>query len=462
MECPVALVLYDTARREKRLFTPITPGRVGMYVCGPTVYDYAHIGNARPVVVFDVLHRYFRSKGYDVTFVANVTDVDDKIIAAHEKTGEPMEALTERFASIYAEDMASLGALPPTVTPRATRHIPQMIAMIEKLIATGHAYQAEGHVLFNVPSMPDYGALSGRNRDDMIAGARVEVAPYKQDPADFVLWKPAGNHPGWDSPWGKGRPGWHIECSAMSEAYLGETFDIHGGGVDLIFPHHENEIAQSKCSHRGKPMANYWLHNGFLTVQSEKMSKSLGNITKVHEVLQNWPAEAARYLMLSAHYRAPLNWSEDGLEQAKRALDRLYLALQRLASVAPDEKAGESHVIRAVEDDLNTPEAFAALHELARDANKTESQIEQAELKAMLLAGGALLGVLQSDPEVWLRGAASTGGLSDASIERLIADRNAARKQRNFAESDRIRDELKANGVILEDGSSGTTWRRAG
>ena len=458
----MALVLYDTARREKREFEPITPGRVGMYVCGPTVYDYAHIGNARPVIVFDVLHRYFRAKDYDVTYVANVTDVDDKIIAAHEKTGEPMEAITERFASIYREDMAKLGALSPTEVPRATEHIPQMIAMIGKLIDAGHAYVAEDHVLFDVTSMPDYGAFSGRNRDDMIAGARVEVAPYKKDPADFVLWKPAGNHPGWDSPWGKGRPGWHIECSAMSETYLGETFDIHGGGVDLIFPHHENEIAQSKCAHHGKPMANYWLHNGFLTVQDEKMSKSLGNITKVHEVLKNWPAEAARYLMLSAHYRAPLNWSEDGLEQAKRSLDRLYLALQKLADVEPAEHVGETHVIRAIEDDLNTPEAFAALHDLARDANKAESDIEKAELKAMLLAGGEILGVLQQAPEAWLKGAAGDEGLSDTSIETLIANRNAARKQRDFAESDRIRDELKANGVILEDGPGGTTWRRAG
>ncbi len=289
-------------------------------------------------------------------------------------------------------------------------------------------------MLFDVTSMPDYGAFSGRNRDDMIAGARVEVAPYKKDPADFVLWKPAGDHPGWDSPWGKGRPGWHIECSAMSETHLGETFDIHGGGVDLIFPHHENEIAQSKCAHHGKPMANYWLHNGFLTVQDEKMSKSLGNITKVHEVLKNWPAEAARYLMLSAHYRAPLNWSEDGLEQAKRSLDRLYLAMQRLADVEPAKDVGESHVIRAIEDDLNTPEAFAALHDLARDANKAESEIEKAELKAMMLAGGKILGVLRQAPEAWLKGADGGDGLPESKIEDLIAARNAARKQRDFAE----------------------------
>jgi len=458
----VPLVLHDTARREKRAFEPITPGHVGIYVCGPTVYDYAHIGNARPVIVFDVLRRYFLAKGYDVKFVANVTDVDDKIIAAHEATGEPMESITKRFGSIYAEDMAALGALPPTVVPRATEHIPQMIAMIGRLIDSGHAYQAEGHVLFNVTSMPDYGAFSGRNRDDMIAGARVEVAPYKKDPADFVLWKPAGGHPGWDSPWGKGRPGWHIECSAMCETHLGETFDIHGGGVDLIFPHHENEVAQSKCAHHGKPMANYWLHNGFLTVQDEKMSKSLGNITKVHEVLKNWPAEAARYLMLSAHYRAPLNWSEDGLEQAKRSLDRLYLAMQKLADVEPAKDVGESHVIRAIEDDLNTPEAFAALHDLARDANKAESAVEKAELKAMMLAGGEILGVLQQAPEAWLKGADGGDGLPESKIEDLIAARNAARKQRDFAESDRIRDELKANGVILEDGPAGTTWRRAG
>ena len=457
----MALVLYDTASREKRAFTAITPGAVGMYVCGPTVWDYAHIGNARPVVVFDVLYRYFREQDYVVTYVRNITDVDDKIIAAHEKTGEPMEELTQHFAKIYADDMAALGALEPTVTPRATEHIPQMIAMIEKLLETGHAYVADGHVLFDVTSMPSYGQLSGRNRDDMIAGARVEVAPYKKDPADFVLWKPAGEHMGWDSPWGKGRPGWHIECSAMSEAYLGETFDIHGGGLDLIFPHHENEIAQSRCAHDGKVLANYWMHNGFLTVDKEKMSKSLGNFFTVHEVLQKWPGEVIRYFMLSTHYRAPLNWTEEGLEQAKRSLDRLYLALQRLGDVVPAEHVGETHVIRAIEDDLNTPEAFAALHELARDANKAETEIEQAELKAMLLKGGLLLGVLQSDPEGWLKGSGSEEGLSDDAIASLIEKRNAARKARDFGESDRIRDELKSQGITLEDGPGGTTWRRA-
>jgi cysteinyl-tRNA synthetase len=336
-----------------------------------------------------------------------------------------------------------------------------MIAMIEKLIETGHAYVADGHVLFDVTSLPSYGELSGRNRDDMIAGARVEVAPYKKDPADFVLWKPAGEHTGWDSPWGKGRPGWHIECSAMSEAYLGETFDIHGGGLDLIFPHHENEIAQSRCAHDGKVLANYWMHNGFLTVDKEKMSKSLGNFFTVHEVLQKWPGEVIRYFMLSTHYRAPLNWTEDGLEQAKRSLDRLYLALNRLADVEADEAYEPEGVIAALEDDLNMPGAMAALHELASEANKAETDEEKSILKAKLLTGGSLLGVLQSDPEGWLKGSGSGEGLSDDAIASLIEKRNAARKARDFAESDRIRDELKSQGITLEDGPGGTTWRRA-
>jgi len=469
----MALVLYDTASREKHPFTPITPGAVGMYVCGPTVWDYAHIGNARPVVVFDVLYRYFREQDYTVTYVRNITDVDDKIIAAHEKAGEPMADLTERFAKIYAEDMAALGALDPTVTPKATEHIPQMIAMIEKLVASGHAYVADGHVLFDVTSMPNYGQLSHRNRDDMIAGARVEVAPYKKDPADFVLWKPAGDHAGWNSPWGKGRPGWHIECSAMSETYLGETFDIHGGGLDLVFPHHENEIAQSSCAHHGKVLANYWMHNGFLTINREKMSKSLGNYTTVHEVLKHWPGEVVRYFMLSTHYRAPLNWTEEGLEQAKRSLDRLYLALQKLADVEADEAYEPETVIAALEDDLNTPEAFAALHELARQANKAETDDEKSILKAKLLTGGSLLGILQSSPEGWLKRETNKVPVSskielqwdiesdEAEIDRLVAKRDAARKRRDFAEADNIRRQLASKNIIVEDWSDGTTtWRR--
>ena len=488
----MALVLYDTAAREKRVFTPITPGAVGMYVCGPTVWDYAHIGNARPVVVFDVLYRYFREQDYVVTYVRNITDVDDKIIAAHEKSGEPMEVLTGRFAKIYAEDMAALGALEPTVTPRATEHIPQMIAMIGKLIEADHAYVADGHVLFDVTSLPSYGELSGRNRDDMIAGARVEVAPYKKDPADFVLWKPAGEHTGWDSPWGKGRPGWHIECSAMSEAYLGETFDIHGGGLDLIFPHHENEIAQSRCAHDGKILANFWMHNGFLTVDKEKMSKSLGNFFTVHEVLQKWPGEVIRYFMLSTHYRAPLNWTEDGLEQAKRSLDRLYLALRNLDEIEAQENVVPEEVLSAIEDDLNTPRALAALHALAKEANKATDLSSKQRLKGELLWARKGLGLLRFPPKRWLRnmpiidvdelrskmqqhgikrvfalatrdvpGSKIPKAIADEEINTLIEERAEARKAKDFARADKIRTDLESLGIILEDGPGGTTWRRA-
>jgi cysteinyl-tRNA synthetase len=400
-------------------------------VCGPTVYDFAHIGNARPVVVFDVLYRLLKHLYPKVTYVRNITDVDDKIIAASQETGEAIDGITQRYAQVYRDDMASLNALPPDIEPRATDHIPQMIAMMEKLIASGHAYAEQGHVLFGVQTMTDYGKLSRHSRDELIAGARVEVAPYKKDPADFVLWKPSDdNQPGWESPWGRGRPGWHLECSAMSETHLGVTFDIHGGGQDLIFPHHENEIAQSVCAHDGAPFVRYWMHNGYLTVDGEKMSKSLGNFHTVHDLLEKTPGEAIRLALLSAHYRQPLDFS-----------------LQAVA------------VQTALEDDLNTPKAIAELHGLASELNKASHPDRKAALKGAILAGGNLLGLLQQDPEAWFKQGA--GDLDDAAIEDMIQRRVDARAAKDFAEADRLRDELVSNGIILEDGPTGTKWKRA-
>jgi cysteinyl-tRNA synthetase len=452
------IYLHNTLSRRKELFQPLKPDSVGLYVCCPTVYDLAHIGNARPVVVFDVLFRLLKLQFKDVTYVRNITDIDDKIIAAAAKNGEPIEALTARTDKAFHEDMAALHALPPTAEPRATQHIEGMQRLIKTLIEKGHAYVADGHVLFHVPSMPSYGRLSGHSREELIAGARVDVAPYKRDPADFVLWKPSTpEQPGWDSPWGRGRPGWHIECSAMSEAYLGETFDIHGGGLDLIFPHHENEIAQSECAH-GKPFVRTWMHNGFLIVEGEKMSKSLGNFFTVRELLAKARGEAIRLTLLSAHYRQPLDFTVDGLEQSKHALDRLYTALRDAADVSAVEAEPPFDVIAALEDDLNTPMAISHLHELATKLNKAKSSIERAEAKSALLAGGHVLGLLQQDPEEWFHQAA-TVSLDAVLVQRKIAERNEARKARNFAEADRIRDELAAIGVLLEDGPAGTTWR---
>tara|TARA_R100000005_G_scaffold61866_1_gene31844 strand:- start:9666 stop:11039 length:1374 start_codon:yes stop_codon:yes gene_type:complete len=457
----VTLYLYNTAHRHKEEFVPMVPGKVGMYVCGPTVYDFAHIGNARPVVVFDVLARLLRHLGYDLTYVRNITDVEDKIIEAAARNGESIEALTTRTTEAYHEDMAALNALPPDLEPRATEHIDGMIRMIAKLIEKGHAYEAEGHVLFDVTSMADYGKLSGRNRDDMIAGARVEVAPYKKDPADFVLWKPSSDDmPGWDSPFGRGRPGWHIECSVMSEATLGITFDIHGGGRDLIFPHHENEVAQSCCAHDGAPFARYWVHNGFLMVEGKKMSKSLGNFYTVRELLADAPGEALRLNMLSTHYRQPLDWTAKGVEAAKATLDRLYTALQKLEDVAAGEMTPAPEVLAALEDDLNTPQAIAALAALAGNANKATEAAAKARIKGQLLGSGALLGLLQQSPGSWFKQGES-GDLPETEIEARITARLEARKARDFARADAIRDELAEMGVILEDGPGGTTWKRA-
>jgi cysteinyl-tRNA synthetase len=470
------IYLHNTLSRRKELFQPLKPDSVGLYVCGPTVYDLAHIGNARPVVVFDVLFRLLKLQFKNVTYVRNITDIDDKIIAAAAKNGEPIDALTARTDKAFHEDMAALYALPPTAEPRATQHIVGMQRLIMMLLEKGHAYVADGHVLFHVPSMPNYGRLSGHSREELIAGARVDVAPYKKDPADFVLWKPSTpEQPGWDSPWGRGRPGWHIECSAMSEAHLGETFDIHGGGLDLIFPHHENEIAQSECAH-GKPFVRTWMHNGFLIVEGEKMSKSLGNFFTVRDLLAKAHGETIRLTLLSTHYRQPLDFTLDGLRQSKHALDRLYTALRDAADVPAVETEPPFDVIAALEDDLNTPMAITHLHELATKLNKAKAPKERAEAKSALVAGGQVLGLLQQDPEEWfhklpvvsaITAAVSADAvvvqspmLDEAEIERRINARTKARKARNFLEADRIRDELAAHGVLLEDGPGGkTTWR---
>ena len=455
------LDLYNTLTRRKERFEPLRPDHVGMYVCGPTVYDTAHIGNARPVVVFDLLFRLLSRLYPSVTYVRNITDVDDKIIDRARDSGEPIDALTARTTDLFHADMDALNALRPTIEPRATQHIGQMIALIATLIERGNAYAAEGHVLFSVPSMPSYGQLSRRSLEDMIAGARVEVAPYKRDASDFVLWKPSTpDQPGWDSPWGRGRPGWHIECSAMAKEHLGVTFDIHGGGLDLIFPHHENEIAQSCCANGTDRLARTWVHNGFVTVEGEKMSKSLGNFFTVHDLLDEFPGEAIRLTLLSAHYRQPLDFTREGIRQAKGALDRWYQALRG----EPVPAAGDLpfDVLAALEDDLNSPLAIAHLHELATAVNKAKSDAEKAAAKGALLAAGRQLGLLQQDPEAWFRWAPTGGaeGLSDADVEQLIADRKAARAAKNFAEADRIRKELADKGIVLEDGPQGTTWKR--
>ena len=459
----MAISLYNTLSRSKEPFEPIDPGNVRLYVCGPTVYDFAHIGNARPVVAFDVLYRLLRHVHGDgcVTYVRNITDVDDKIIEAAWRAGEPIDAVTARYTEAFHADMAALGALPPDVEPRATDHIAEMVAMIERLIEKGHAYAAEGHVLFSVATMADYGRLSRHGRDELIAGARVEIAPYKRDPADFVLWKPSDTgQPGWDSRWGRGRPGWHLECSAMSKKHLGETFDIHGGGQDLIFPHHENEIAQSTCAH-GKKFVNLWMHNGYVTVDGEKMSKSAGNFHTVHDLLERAPGEAIRLSLLTAQYRQPLDFSLEGLDRARSALDRLYTALAGASDVAAsDDPAAAEPVVEALSDDLNTPRALAEMHALAGTLNRSDCADERTRAKAGLLFAGGLTGLLAQDPESWFKGAGDDG---EDAIEVLVAARSRARSERDFAEADRIRDELmEIHNVVVEDRPDGSSeWRRA-
>ena len=455
--------LFNTLAGKKEPFSPQDPSRVTMYVCGPTVYSYAHIGNARPAVVFDTLARVLRRRFGRVDYVRNITDIDDKINATAAKEGVSIKVIADRYAAAYYEDLAHLGVEHPTHAPRVTEHLPQIISMIERLIAAGHAYAADGHVLFHTLSYADYGKLSKRDEQSLMAGARVEVAPYKKHAGDFVLWKPSSpEQPGWDSPWGRGRPGWHIECSAMAEALLGETIDIHGGGHDLIFPHHENEIAQSVCAHGGKVFARVWMHNGFLNMAGEKMSKSLGNVTLVHDLVKLLPGEVIRLVLLTGHYRAPLDWNEDVVTDAKKKLDRLYGALRELGEVAPAVGVtAPAAFIEALEDDLNTPMALAALFELAREANKATEVADKARIKAQLLDAAALLGLLQKGHEHWFSQAPAQaeGGLDAAAIEALLAQRTAARAAKNWAESDRIRDLLKDKGVLIEDSKDGMRWR---
>ena len=458
----MTIKLHDTRQGRKVTFTPLEDGRVTMYLCGPTVYNYAHIGNARPAVVFDLLARLLRRR-YTLKFARNFTDVDDKINAASQESGKPIGEITEKFKRAYNEDMGALGVLPPDVEPCATDHIDDMIAMIETLLEKGHAYEADGHVLFDVESNPDYGSLSKRNLREMIAGARVEVAPYKKAAHDFVLWKPSTpDLPGWESPWGRGRPGWHIECSAMAEKHLGTTIDIHAGGTDLVFPHHENEMAQSTCAHDGAVFARYWLHNGFLSMDHEKMSKSLGNVLLVHDLIKTIPGEVMRMALLSAHYRQPLDWSAETIEQARKMLDRLYGAVRGIDVDDDLRRSAEppAALVAALEDDLNTPKAMAEFFALARELNKANDDDERLRLAATMYAAGDLMGLLQSDAEAWFAGHVD-GELSADDIESIIEKRQVAKQQKDYAAADRYRDELQAAGVRIEDGPDGTTWRRA-
>lgn len=452
--------LYNSLTRAKEDFVPKDVNNVRVYACGPTVYNVAHIGNARMAVVFDLLTRLLRTLYPKVTYASNITDVDDKIMDAAEESGQEIEFITRKYERIYNEDMAALGVSQPDIQPRATETIPEMIKLMEQLIANGHAYAAEGHVLFNVPSFPEYGGLSGRSRDDQIAGARVEIAPYKRDPADFVLWKPsAPDQVGWDSPWGRGRPGWHIECSAMAEKHLGLPIDIHGGGADLKFPHHENEIAQSCCAHSSHDLSffsKYWMHNGFLTVEGEKMSKSLGNFTTARELLERGVAgEAIRHVLLSAHYRQPLDWSEQGLHAAQKTLDKFYRILDDLKNVADISAEIPHGIMDALCDDLNSPKAYAELNALAKRAADTKTPEDKAAFKA----AANLMGFLTADPAVWLNQGAANSDIDEAWVEGLLAERTEAKKAKNFARADEIRKILSDKGITIEDTADGPKWR---
>jgi cysteinyl-tRNA synthetase len=464
------LKIFNTLTGSKDIFKPIEPGKVRMYVCGMTVYDYCHLGHARVMVVFDVVVRYLREAGYDVTYVRNITDVDDKIIQRANENHEDIHALTTRFIDVMHEDAGALGVLPPDAEPRATSSMDSIVAMIEKLMEKGYAYQADnGDVYYDVSRFGSYGRLSGKQLDELQSGARVAVDNAKGNPLDFVLWKTVKpDEPSWPSPWGAGRPGWHIECSAMSTGCLGAHFDIHGGGMDLQFPHHENEIAQSEAA-TGEPFVNYWMHNGFVRVDDEKMSKSLGNFFTVREILKRYRAEDVRYFILASHYRSPLNYSQDNLEQARAALTRLYTSLRGLTPFAAPGPECESYTAdfhAAMDDDFNTPEAIAVLFELAREINRsreTEPNLA-ARLAGCLHQLGGILGLLQVEPESYLREIATVqdaaAGISEAAIEELIARRIGAREQKDWAEADRLRDELEGHGIVLEDGAGGTTWRR--
>lgn len=458
------IYLHNTTSRRKEEFVPIDASNVRMYVCGPTVYDKAHLGNAKTPVVFDVLYRLLRTVyGKEhVTYVSNITDVDDKILNKHKETGKSIREITEQTYQWYLEDMQKLNVLSPNFRPRATEYINEMIELVKRLLENGHAYQANGHVLFSVDSMPDYGFLSGRSMKEMLAGARIEVADYKKNPADFVLWKPSdADQPGWDSPWGYGRPGWHLECSAMSSKLLGNDFDIHGGGSDLIFPHHENECAQSCCAFEGTKFAHYWVHAGMLMVDGVKMSKSLGNFFTVDEILAKAPAEALRLLFLTTHYHQPFNFTFDGLNQAKATLDKFYNALLKNKDVEVKEIAPDQRVLDALADDLNTPLALSYLHEIVNNLNKAETLEDKVQYKSLLLSSAEMLGLLWQDAESWFKADAQTSGLSEAEIEAKIAERLAAKKNKDFATADKIRNELNEAGIILEDTPQGTTWKCA-
>ena len=443
---------------------PRDPRRVTMYVCGPTVYSFAHIGNARPCVVFDVLARLLR-RSYGLVYVRNVTDVDDKINEAARQEGVPIDVLTVRYLAAFHEDMGSLGVLPPDVEPKATEHLAEIIALVERLLGAGHAYVAEGHVLFAVPSFDAYGALSGRSQEDLIAGARVKVESYKRNPADFVLWKPSkANGVGWDSPWGYGRPGWHAECSAMVQAHLGETIDIHGGGLDLIFPHHENETAQSTCAYGVQRYCRFWVHNGLVDVRGEKMSKSLGNVLLVRDLLEEAPGEAVRLALLTGHYRQPLDFSSAMLADARQKLDKMYAALRNAGVTGPaaDEPQSDppAAVLEALENDLNTPRALAELFGLVRQLNSATHDRARVGLARSLRSGGWLLGLLQDDPRAWFTAGRGADGPGDEWINARVQERQAMRQSRNFAEADRIRDELVGQGIVIEDRADGPRWRR--
>ena len=458
----MSIQLYNTLTRRKDVFVPGDAARVTMYVCGPTVYSFPHIGNARPPVVFDLLYRVLARRYPKVIYARNITDLDDKINAAAKEAGVPIDVITSKYTAVFHKDMAALGVPLPTIEPRATEHIDQMIAMIETLIEKEHAYEADGHVLFHVPSFAEYGRLSRQDREKIIDGARVEVAPYKRDPTDFVLWKPSTmDLPGWDSPWGRGRPGWHLECTCMIEEHLGTTIDIHGGGSDLVFPHHENEIAQGVCAHDGEPFSRYWMHVGFVNVDKEKMSKSLGNVLLVRDLLAEAPGEAIRLALLKAHYRSPVDWTSDTLDQSARTLDGLYGALRDLQDVEAGDPSDDDlpgDFVAALEDDLDTPRALAILFDLRRSARRTSDPGERAIIKKKLLACAGMLGIGQRDPDDWLL--ERFGQVDDIEeIERLVAERDEARHARDFARADRIRDALVTRGIVLEDGAGGTRWR---
>jgi cysteinyl-tRNA synthetase len=455
----MTLYLFNSLTKKKESFVPIDSNHVKFYVCGPTVYDRAHIGNARPVVVFDILFRLLKHLYPKVSYARNITDIDDKIIKASSEQKVSISRITKKFTQFYIEDMEALNALPPTIMPRATDHIEEMKVMIQSLIDKGFAYENEGHVLFDVPKDKGYGKLSRLNLDDQISGARVEVAPYKKNPQDFILWKPSiSDQPGWDSPWGRGRPGWHIECSAMGEKHLGKTFDIHGGGIDLIFPHHENEIAQSECSHEGDPLARVWMHNGHLIVNGEKMSKSLGNFFTVNDLLKNTHGEVIRLTLLSAHYRQPLDWQEATVLQNKNILDRFYTALQGLESHPEKEDIPEA-TLKALKDDLNIPEALSSLHTIVSQIHKASTSEEKIQLQKHLKAGGQLMGFFAQTSEEWFK-KGTTEGLDDSEIQSLIDQRVQARSQKDFSKADEIRHLLEKQGILLEDTSNGTTWKR--